>query len=634
MGLLNRATINIVIPFPERDLEFFESVFMRPGRNVTVTLAHPDDAVITRNEEGGLSLTDDTFPSYDAIAKLHPYITQEEYSQSKKLNEFKFNGLVTSYNLDYQEDASIQVTLQLTGTSNSYTDISFLQDINNTPESGSSTLTDPDTGEVVADNVPNDNTPGAEQTTVPDSSPGSLFDDFEAEVDLAFRKKTKGEVNTYVGSGTGTPITGVSLQYRNSAYFHYGPPGLAAGGKNSWYKMVNLGWIINYINKVLINKLENNTEIIFGLAGAGLGVALCKSNYYQYICSANPDNIWIYDSDGINMCKYGDETDASGSFTQVWKKEAAGLLVNNYGISYGFSAINASLPEYIFVNLEVIKKLIDRQKNEDNKFSVSTFLDDLSREVHLQLGGSIDLKLITHPTQDNMLLWYDSNYILSSPNSKSVVPYDFPMFANDPRGSIVRSFNFSAKIPDNVKNLAYVLNQDPENISESDIAPYMNFMYNSLAVTRQRDFNTGQLTITRNVGIQDKLTKLAEIYKAKHEKYVKQLQDAKLAFIKDYENEQKIFKLQQALRHYIQYPTPDIKQSNTLTAPILPFDVTVEIDGINGFRYGDVLEFKGLPERYRTNVVFSIISVTHTVGTDGQWTTKLQCIMRPNITDN
>jgi hypothetical protein len=38
-----------------------------------------------------------------------------------------------------------------------------------------------------------------------------------------------------------------------------------------------------------------------------------------------------------------------------------------------------------------------------------------------------------------------------------------------------------------------------------------------------------------------------------------------------------------------------------------------------------------LPLKYRNNTVFSIISITHTVGSDGQWTTNVRCIMRPNI---
>ena len=82
---------------------------------------------------------------------------------------------------------------------------------------------------------------------------------------------------------------------------------------------------------------------------------------------------------------------------------------------------------------------------------------------------------------------------------------------------------------------------------------------------------------------------------------------------------------------YIKYPTDDIRVSNLLATPMFPFTADFSIDGINGFRYGDVLQFDALPERYKTNAVFSIINVTHNVTVDGEWTTNVKCIMRPNI---
>ena len=68
-----------------------------------------------------------------------------------------------------------------------------------------------------------------------------------------------------------------------------------------------------------------------------------------------------------------------------------------------------------------------------------------------------------------------------------------------------------------------------------------------------------------------------------------------------------------------------------MTAPIFPFDASFTIDGINGLRYGDVLSFDSLPKKYTVNTVFSIIGLNHTISTDGNWTTKVTCIMRPNI---
>jgi hypothetical protein len=64
---------------------------------------------------------------------------------------------------------------------------------------------------------------------------------------------------------------------------------------------------------------------------------------------------------------------------------------------------------------------------------------------------------------------------------------------------------------------------------------------------------------------------------------------------------------------------------------VIPFDVEFTIDGINGFRYGDILSFTALPSRYTTNAVFPIVGVKQSVNSEGQWTTTIRCIMRPKI---
>ena len=68
-----------------------------------------------------------------------------------------------------------------------------------------------------------------------------------------------------------------------------------------------------------------------------------------------------------------------------------------------------------------------------------------------------------------------------------------------------------------------------------------------------------------------------------------------------------------------------------MQAPVYPFDVEFTVDGINGLRWGNVLEFDGLPAKYKNKTTFIIASIIQTVTTDGDWTTKIRCIMRPKI---
>jgi hypothetical protein len=184
------------------------------------------------------------------------------------------------------------------------------------------------------------------------------------------------------------------------------------------------------------------------------------------------------------------------------------------------------------------------------------------------------------------------------------------MFANHPHGTIVEDFQFSAKLPDSVKNLSYVLNSNAD-VSEEDIAPYLNFMYNG-----------------KNV---DAVNRILAQYNTQHVQAVKELRDAKDKFGRSPDVPTIQAELNRALKKYIQYPTDDIKNTNLLTAPIFPFTVDFTISGINGFRYGDVLTFDGLPRKYRVNTVFSVISINHTVSNQGEWKTKITCIQRPSI---
>jgi len=120
-------------------------------------------------------------------------------------------------------------------------------------------------------------------------------------------------------------------------------------------------------------------------------------------------------------------------------------------------------------------------------------------------------------------------------------------------------------------------------------------------------------------------------YEEKHGQVLANLNDAKTEYGKIPFVDEHTTKLSKALLEYIKYPFANITTAQQLTAPIFPFDVEFTIDGINGLRYGDVLTFDGLPEKYRRNTVFSIIGITHDVEISGQWTTKVKCIMRPEI---
>ena len=272
----------------------------------------------------------------------------------------------------------------------------------------------------------------------------------------------------------------------------------------------------------------------------------------------------------------------------------------------GTDSSSKIFPTRIFINLASIDAIIDGLSANKSSFKIGKFLESISQLVKNATAGAIKLVLTELKEDNTKIVFADAGYI----DRETVIPYNVPMFANYPVGTIVHDFQFSAKLPTSVKNLSYVLNQGTD-ISEEKIAPYMNFMFNADDA--------------------DGLNNIIADYKLKHMLAIQKLKLAAEKYGLSPQDSETESDLKTALLEYLKYPGSDIRQSQQLTAPIFPFDASFTIDGINGLRYGDVLSFAALPKKYTTNTVFSIIGLNHTVGTDGMWTTKVKCIMRPNI---
>jgi hypothetical protein len=588
MGLLNNATINITIPNPERDLNFIESVYFRPGRHVTVEIQHPASAVLTLSETNG-ELTG-SLPSAETLKSLYPNFAEQDIRSFKKLNAVRFDGLIKSFDLDYQPDMSVNATISMVGTSNVYTDLSLIIDSTEkvTDAEKQAAINQSNSEQIITDILP------------------SFYSNFLAEVDSEIQRKEK-STGTLTSGQLGISdefISNSSIQTNNRYWIKS-----ATLATTQTQKYVTIVWLVDYINRIIIKKSKSNTPtatIVFTEKNN-----LCVSNYYgDSLVSADPHRILLQ---GFPSDRYGTNN--------PWLKFQPDSVASF--VSSDNPEQPVCRPQCVYINMEVIQEIVANLE-KTKTFTVSALLDAVSKEVYFATGHAIDLKLITHPEDLNFLLWYDANRIKFS--GKPVNPYSVPMFSNNKNGTIVRDFKFSGKLPEDASNLAYVTNQDPSEIAESDIAPFVAYMYAANTVER-----TGPNEAVGTLITAEELKKINDNYRAAHEKYYKQFQDSKTAFGLDPTNTEKRAALSQALQKFVQYPFPTIIDTNNIAVPVIPFTVEFTIDGVNGFRYGDVLTFDGLPDRYKKNVVFSIASLTHTVGTDGQWTTSVRCITRPKI---
>jgi hypothetical protein len=587
-GLSQTSTINILIPDPIRDLNFIESVYMRPGRPVKLTFAHHESAIITKKR-----LNSTTLPGLERLQNLYPGFDQSDLDQFGDMNRMVFLGLVKSFQITYNTDATVTVTLSVIGTTNIYTDLALI---------GSSKKEETDKDKKNPED-PNVTRIKSFFTTIIDQIQNRLKD----ETDYAERAtKNKDDVYAYIGKFETT---------KNRTNHSYVLNGVPMKGRPEQY-YVTLAYLIDIINNNIQSKITETDSDTGGAApSAYLPYAniifteqdnLCVSNYYDQLVSANPMSVFIPD---LSTRTY--ETANSDEKRWFGKIDFGDLKFLN-------AENKISYPTAIFINVEVIKA-INENLQERKEYKVTDFIKAISAFVSANTGGAIDLKLITSPVDQTQLILYDARRT----ETGDIKAYHVPMFANDPRGTVVQDFSFNGKLPENISSMMTVLNQSANQLSESQLAPYLAYMY-----TTVDNINEIGAADEMDEKYKESLAKLEKEYEDKYKTNLDNLKKAKDSLANNWTEATRIIALQNALKLYIQTPTPKLKESIKLTAPVIPFDVEFTIDGINGLRYGDVLQFDALPLRYRANMNYSIISTTHTVDTNGIWTTKVRCVAR------
>ena len=600
---LNRAEVQLSIPNADLDLERIERLYFRPGRLVQLKIVHPTSAVITGNR-----LTDKSvLPSWNALKKENENLKLERMN---KLNEIPFEGVVTSFQFSYEADLSISATLFLTGVSSTYADLSMLI---NTP--------DVITGSLGATYVGSD----ADKTSVTkitdkikETTTNSFYVELADEVDDVLNELEDAGINPI-----GTIDYGLSTGETDDQYIAFAR-GNPKTKEEEFIRYISLGYLIDFINRQILAKSGTVAD-----AKITCNTNICKSNVYSNLTSADPRDILLpgKSTQSLPIDKQYLPEDSKLDVMVYAKSIQDDPLFVPFMEPGATDEETVAYPSRILISLIAIKKILlrldpidvikkDSKVEAKSGVQIKDFLREVSNKISLETGGAIDMKLIVHPddaSTQTSLLYYDSNYAGTFGDQKSVVPFEVPMFANHPNGTIVREFNLKAKLPNNAKTLAYVLNSDA-NVSEAQIAPFLQYMYGD-----------------RSEEADQQLRDTLQAYAENHFKYLNELEDAKIQLNENSTDDANIQNLRNALKKYLQYPRERISDSSLLGSPQFPYEVDITIDGINGFKYGDVLLFPGVPKRYIKNTVFFITNITHTVDTAGMWTTKISAQMRAKI---
>jgi hypothetical protein len=472
--------------------------------------------------------------------------------------------------LDYQTDASVAASLTMRGTTQVYTDLSMAM------------------------------SDASKKTNNSESAEGIAVTTFHDEIEKVIENKRKelgsNTSGIYIDDDVKSPLRDVS--------YIWGAP----KSDMDSMKYITLKALINFVNEFILPKaatvVGKDVKIVFDRE-----LNTCK--YYENLVSADPLAVFFPGQDDYrSFTWYGNLGSKKPKF---------------------FNPDNENPEAYctlIYISTTTIEEIITAMAKAET-YTLAEFLSKISATIYYASGGAYDLKLITHPDFQNTLLYYDSNNVKSFSNVPKA--FNVPMFANNEIGTIVKDFSFNGKLPSDASNLAYVLNQDPGNISESEIAPFLSYMY-SATQTQRDEFGNDTVSHAQSP---ETLKKIDQSYKDNNAKYLRDLIHSTSGSIaiygKNMDDGKNQTALHTSLQKYIQYPKSSLEDSVNLKAPVIPFDASFTIEGVNGFRYGDVLEFSGLPKRYTNNTVFGIIGINHSVSAEGEWTTGIQCIMRPRI---
>ena len=602
---INTATVNLVLPDPSL-LDDLEDTFLKPGRTLEIQVQHPESAILS----GNTLLSQDEMLYTTRILKQQYGDNPEDLNQFFEMNKMIFNGLVDGFKTDFQPDATLTITISLRAVSSIYTDVSLF-------------VSNPD---------------------IPNAS-------IDKKVTDLFSEKIKSTINGVVEQNKKKYPNGFIQEYqvldktpvKSDRTILYGPLYTARDKTKYSYKtFISIGLLIDFLEKFLYepvtkSNLEDSKKPVVPNMRIICNDNISKTNYYDELVSADPQRIFLYQGNEAEY-KTNSYIRQAGTSTPIIGPEIPTtnlvvaetindqmteqfMLEDDYTISYydgienidnvpGFYQSSNSDDETtkygclsrILIELETISEIESTLKADTKKpFTIKNFIIAVSDEIKVQTGYGIFPGLIFHPELPSTLMYHDAEYLGFDRN---VAEYEIPVFASVDKGTIVRDMKLGYDLPDEFKYALF-------NFNAANISPNKASSYNSYLIS----------------GGEERLDEEVE-WKKKHDDAKIVLAEAKSNLTYDYRDSERIKKLQAALQTYVNYPTPSLKESLNQQKPRWLYTLEFTIDGINGFRFGDVLQFRGIPQRFRDDFVFNVEKVKHNVDATGEWTTTLSCRSR------
>ena len=569
-GLMNTATIKIVIPDIQRDLDTIEDIYFRLSRKLLIRIVHPEEALLGGNSDIGLS-EEETEENVTKLRNIYPGL---KLSQFNKLNEVGFRGIVSEFSYEYTEDASIIATVKCQGFTGIYGEASLLMGgVNKNKEYLS---------------MENNESKNNFYTVLRDGI-NKKINKYLKDNDLTFGSSVEFSDPDYNGSIiTGEQFVGESPS-----------------------TMISLEYLTNFINDQVIKKItdQNNKEAPKIICDA----TSCMSNYYPYMISTLPTEILFYS--GIS----DQETDLYRPTTEqknnginyptmkAYPKISSPITIGFYEEVAGKGMVG--MPSKIYISLSTIKNIIEKLEvaaEYQNTLPVKAFLAAVSGKIFTASAGAMHMKLIPNANFEDQLLFYDIKYL--GTNLDLVQEFTIPVFSSKTWGTVVREFKIDCVLPQDYR--AFVFGKTAFETNPNDSTLYSDFFY---------DFSGNDEDIKAEKKLQ---------FQKENKTKIKRLLELRGLLAQSITNNNRQTNLYRALKSYIVHNADNLQDNNKVNRPQWPLSCTFTIDGINGFRFGDLLQFNGIPKRYKDKFSFCIQKVSHTVSQEGDWTTTITAFPR------
>ena len=559
-GYLNKAMVSIIIPDPTTDMDKMENIFCRPGRTATIFIEYPSSAILTEDK-----IAEDQHTNYKILKQLYPVLSESNFN---KLSSTTFTGKITNFSYSYEKDASVKISVELLGTTGTYINVStYVADVSSNKTTDKKSV------------------PTAEQNAV-NSFYNQIVQDIRF-IEQNFKKFPGGyTINEHsyeiILDPTGRGILNGTLYTTNGNQ----------NNKTSEDPFISIGQLVYYINTMLLSKVSNDLGAIPEII---CNDQLCQSNYFENLVSANPKRVLLWPGTGDAKCNvYSSKFKAYDS-----------VLKKGPGFMRGTEEGPKAFPAWIYVNLSVIREIINQKTKPDETVTIKNLINSISEEISKLTGQAITLKLIQHPDPNaaDALLLYDSSYV---GDDTVQTTFEIPVYSES-LSTAVLDMSITSKIPESIKTMIYGLSAGKSTTQQT--AMYSEYVYATAEVR--------------------------ETIKSQHkQKYLDALDSfnaAKSGYALTPDSDEKIGILINALEKHITYHTEDIEKGIRRLRPVFPMEVTITLNGINGFKWGDVLNIGGIPKKYRDSFVFMVIGVSHSVTVDGDWTTELTLMARVKL---